>query len=46
MVYIRPIMSFFAVETIRINGTPAVRQVQGKMKPCAITYIRTPQDLD
>jgi hypothetical protein len=33
MVYIRPRMSFFAVATIRFSGTPAVRQVRGKMQP-------------
>jgi hypothetical protein len=30
MVYKRPIMSFFAVQTIRIHGTSAVRQVRGR----------------
>ena len=41
IVYIRPVMDFFAVQT-----TNTKKIVRGKMAPCGLTFIREPADLD
>ena len=41
IVYIRPVMDFFAVQT-----TNTKKIVRGKMAPVAVTFIREPADLD
>jgi hypothetical protein len=51
LVYIRPLMSFFAVQNNKSKGKSGKGQsgrkiVCGKMDPCAITFIEKPSDLD
>ena len=51
LVYVRPLMSFFAVQNNTSKGKSGKGQlgrkiVRGKMDPCAITFIRNPSDLD
>jgi hypothetical protein len=51
LVYIRPLMSFFAVQNNKSKGKSGKGQtgrkiVRGKMDPCAITFIEKPSDLD
>jgi len=41
LVYIRPLMDFFAVQ-----NTSTKKIVRGKMATCAVTFIREPADLD
>ena len=36
----------FAVQTMLRKGKSAEKLVRGKMDPCAVTFIKTPEDLD